>query len=97
MDALNWREEDGNQYWTFQEFAGHRKDPSNPDCWEGKVSWYIGYETWEPVPVIRKDDPWNVKVCIGEKLHQNQRVEVGQKVNEACHMFCKPDCWNQLT
>ncbi len=30
MDALNRGERDDNQYWTFQKFAGHNKDPEHP-------------------------------------------------------------------
>ena len=57
MAALNMDQEDGNTYWAYESFTGHRGNPDNPSSWQVKVLWDNGEETWEPVPTKRKDDP----------------------------------------
>ncbi len=57
---LNKDDEDDIKRWTFEEIKGHRwsKDKNRKGKVDVHISWE-GYEedSWEPMEVIKKDDP----------------------------------------
>ncbi len=57
MESLNRVEEDGKCHWTFQEFTGYRKYPSNSGIWMVEVLWDNEEGTWELVSVVKKENP----------------------------------------
>ena len=50
--------DDGGEGSTrFEAIKNHRRSPTDRSKWEVLVSWDTGEETWEPLTVIRTQDP----------------------------------------
>ena len=67
---LNRPEEDGAEYWEYESILDHRwsKDPNRKGRLDVLIKW-AGYEepTWEPMEVIKKDDPVTLAQYADEK------------------------------
>jgi hypothetical protein len=66
---LNHSDEDGTEVWTFQKILDHKLDEQGDgkQVMKIKVLWYTGEETWEPLNVLKKDDPVTIAQYVQEK------------------------------
>ena len=61
MNNMNKETEDGYYLWTFKEILNHRVRKKGKTSWmEVKVLWDTHEENWEPLNVIKADDPITV-------------------------------------
>src|SRR5512147_384035 len=67
---LTRNEEDGAEHWDYESIIDNRwsKDPKRKGRNDVLVKW-VGYEepTWEPMEIIKKDDPVNLAKYADEK------------------------------
>jgi len=70
VNKVNKPDDDDEERWTFEEIVGHRWSPEK-GC-RGKIDLLLkwdGYEhpTWEPMEIIKKDDPISVAMYAQKK------------------------------
>jgi hypothetical protein len=49
-------QDDGAETWVIKQFFGHRCSEKD-NQWEVNIEWSSGETSWEPVLMIRKDEP----------------------------------------
>ena len=69
VNCLNRKNEEFSDYWAFQEILDHR---TQNGIREVKVLWDTGEVSWEPMDVIRKDDPVTLAKYAKDKNLENQ-------------------------
>ena len=74
---MNKEHEEGVDRWTYEDILDHRwsKDPER----KGKIDVLIGWKgefepTWEPMEVIKVDDPVTLATYAEKKKLQNQNM-----------------------
>ena len=73
INLLNKDEETGHSLWTFTKILNHRKATLNgKQTMEVEVLWDTGEKTWEPLNIIKADDPVTVAQYVREKGLQGQ-------------------------
>jgi hypothetical protein len=73
VNLMNKDTEDGHQLWTFSEILDHRRRKRDGKyIMEILVKWDTGEPTWEPLQVIKADDPITVASYVKEKNLQDQ-------------------------
>jgi len=71
----NREEEEGTHLWTFKKITDHRKiSTTGKQIMEVVVLWDIGEKTWEPLNVMKTDDPVTAAQYGKEKNLQNSTV-----------------------
>ena len=73
MNTLYKTAEEGNEVWTFNKIINHKLTTENgKQIMKVLVEWDVGEPTWEPLSVIKKDDPISVAEYVKEKdiVHQ---------------------------
>jgi len=69
---LNREKEEGTHLWTFDKITNHRKNTINgKQIMEVEVPWDTGEKTWEPLNVMKTDDPVTVAQYVNEKNLQD--------------------------
>ena len=57
-NMVNREEEEGTHLWTFEKITNHRRNTANgKQIMEVEVLWDTGEKTWEPLNVMKTDDP----------------------------------------
>ena len=69
-EAMQSNNDDGTKVWTYEKILGHRKTGNKMEC---EVLWDTGERSWEPVDVLRKDDPITLAKYAAENGLANQR------------------------
>ena len=91
-DLLNKENEDGNEYWTYSEILDHRKNTkkNGKQVMEVLVKWDTGEPTWEPLNVIKTDDPVTVAAYVKKKnLEDNPYWKWAKKYTKSPHRFIR--------
>ena len=61
INMFNREKEEGTHLWTFEKITNHRKNTtSGKQIMEVEVLWDTGEKTWEPLNVMKTDDPVTV-------------------------------------
>ncbi len=89
---MNKKFEDGHQHWVFKDLIGHRKvQYKETKYWEGQVQvlWDNDEKTWEPMHVIRKDDPLSLVRFAHYKLTKANGWKWTKKYKNLIHRYVK--------
>ena len=72
INMLNREKEEGTHLWTFEKITNHRKNTINgKQIMEAEVLWDTGEKTWEPLNVMKTDDPVMVAQYVKERNLQD--------------------------
>jgi hypothetical protein len=73
INLINKQTEEGHTLWTFTEILDHRKtNIDGKQTMEVLVKWDTGEPTWEPLNVIKADDPVTVASYVKKKNLKDQ-------------------------
>ena len=79
---LNREEEEGTHLWTFEKITNHRKATVNgKQIMEVEVLWDTWEKTWEPLNVMKMDDPVSCgSICQGKESTRPTILVMGKQV-----------------